>query len=47
MLLITQEPSALLEQTFFATSQQEDKDRSDIQRLEKLEQEKSASPLGV
>lgn len=47
MLLITQEPWALLEQTFFATLQQVDKDRSDTQRIEKLEQEKSASPLGV
>lgn len=31
----------------FATLQQLDKDRSDIQRIGKLEQEKSAPPLGV
>lgn len=50
MLLITYEPSALLELaffSFFAILWQVDKDRSDIQRIGKLEQEKSAPPLGV
>lgn len=39
MLLITYGPPALLEQAFFATLYQVGKDRSDTQRIGKLEQE--------